>query len=355
MYYSIALFMGLNFLSFLIILGCYFEIIREVRFSSRRSGNSRSMKRQIRLTTRVAAIVATDFCCWFPIIILSILGQSGVIQVDGIAYAALTTFVLPINSTINPFLYTIAFQLSKRPKQKQEPRKTNNVRNQPKRNELEVKNVIPNVQGDAQQGIHQKTQNFTNKTPMKTDVRQGRILSPEQEVEKRPRGSVSSDQNTEERPRRTHSPEQKTNEREGMNLINEQNTEEREVESLKPEEKIGEGQGGNLSSEEKPEERVVGSTRSEHEVEVKQAGNPVPEQKTDERECVNLSPEQKTEKREGMSLRSKQKTAKKRGGNLIHEQKTVERQGQSPSSEEKNIEELGGNLVENPENEETRL
>ena len=71
------------------------------------------MKEQITLTTKVTAIVATDFCCWFPIIILGILVQTRVIELPPSVYAWCVTFVLPINSAINPYLYTIAEIVSK--------------------------------------------------------------------------------------------------------------------------------------------------------------------------------------------------------------------------------------------------
>ena len=358
MYYSIALFMGLNFMSFLIILGCYIEIIRVVRFSSRRSGNSKSMQKQIRLTTRVAAIVATDFCCWFPIIILSILGQSGVIQVNGVAYAALTTFVLPINSTINPFLYTFAIQLSKRPKQKRNPRKTKNVQNQPERNELKIKNVIPDVQEEAPCGMHQKTQNITSKALIKDNseqnrgrrqietnkkTEQGGTLSFEQKTGQRRVGSL----NPAQRQGRTLSSEQKTEQRQGGSL----NPAQRQGRTLSSEQKTEQRQGGNFSSEKKAEERQEEHLSSEQntvrtqgicifeQTTGERGGTSSPVQKTDERtrvnlspgkttderKCVNLSPERKDEEGKGESLSSEHKTEEKEGGNLISEQKTRDR------------------------------
>ena len=112
MYYSVALFLGLNLVCFLIVLGCYIEIIRAVKSTSREAQRSQHMREQLRITLKVTAIIATDFCCWFPIIIIGILGQSGVINISATGYAMITTFVLPINSTINPFLYTLAHMLS---------------------------------------------------------------------------------------------------------------------------------------------------------------------------------------------------------------------------------------------------
>ena len=113
LFFSTTVFLGLNCVCYLIILGCYIEIMRAVKKSSKRSGRSQEMKKQIRLTTKVTAIVATDFFCWFPIIILGILVQTRVIELPPSVYAWCVTFVLPINSAINPYLYTIVDVVSK--------------------------------------------------------------------------------------------------------------------------------------------------------------------------------------------------------------------------------------------------
>ena len=108
LFFATTIFLGLNCVCYLIILGCYVEIIRAVRKSSKRSGRSQEMKEQIRLTAKVTAVVATDFFCWFPIILLGILVQTRVIELPPSVFAWCVTFVLPINSAINPYLYTIA-------------------------------------------------------------------------------------------------------------------------------------------------------------------------------------------------------------------------------------------------------
>ena len=75
------------------------------------------MRKQIKLTAKVTVIVATDFLCWAPIIIIGILVQCQIITLPPSVYAWSITFVLPINSAINPFLYTIADVISDRIKQ----------------------------------------------------------------------------------------------------------------------------------------------------------------------------------------------------------------------------------------------
>ena len=118
LYYSTALFLGLNCACFLLIFGCYIEIVRTVK-SFKKSGGT-FMQDEIRMTLKVTAIVATDFFCWFPIIILGILVQTRTITLPPDTYAWLVTCVLPINSAVNPYLYTIAEVISKYRKQRRE-------------------------------------------------------------------------------------------------------------------------------------------------------------------------------------------------------------------------------------------
>ena len=117
LYFSTVIFLGLNFICLIIIFACYVFIIQEVINSSRKvnllgSNHRLEMKRQIHLTLKVAAIVATDFCCWCPIIVTGSLVQSDTVSIPPSAFAWMVIFALPINSAINPFLYTLATILS---------------------------------------------------------------------------------------------------------------------------------------------------------------------------------------------------------------------------------------------------
>ena len=114
MIFASVMFLGLNLLCYLIILVCYIEIVRSFLKTSKRTGRNPDEKEQIRLTLKVAAIVLTDFVCWFPIILLGILVQAGVLTLPASVFACCVTFILPINSAINPYLYTIGGVVSNR-------------------------------------------------------------------------------------------------------------------------------------------------------------------------------------------------------------------------------------------------
>ncbi|ELU14102.1 hypothetical protein CAPTEDRAFT_197256 [Capitella teleta] len=51
--------------------------------------------------------VVTNFCCWFPINVMGLLAIACV-DIPGDVYAWSIVFILPINSAINPILYTIS-------------------------------------------------------------------------------------------------------------------------------------------------------------------------------------------------------------------------------------------------------
>ena len=114
MFFSIGIFTGLNLICFCVVGYCYLAIFIYVRQTTKKSGRSRRSNEEIKMAMKMSLIVLTDFGCWVPIGVLSVLVQTGAVVVDPEAYAWIATFVLPINSAINPFLYTLASFLSNR-------------------------------------------------------------------------------------------------------------------------------------------------------------------------------------------------------------------------------------------------
>ena len=106
MYFSIAIFTVLNLWCFLVVGFCYTAIFTLIWKSAKKSGLSIS-RNEIHMAKKVFLLVLTDLCCWVPIGVLSILVQAGAVEVNPVAYAWIATFILPINSSINPFLYTL--------------------------------------------------------------------------------------------------------------------------------------------------------------------------------------------------------------------------------------------------------
>ena len=107
-YFGIAVFTILNFVSIWIIAFCYLGIFVTVRQTARQAGRTQNQNEEIQMAIKMGLIVMTDMLCWLPIVILSILVQTGRQTVSPHTYTWIVTFVLPINSAINPFLYTLA-------------------------------------------------------------------------------------------------------------------------------------------------------------------------------------------------------------------------------------------------------
>ena len=117
--YSIVIFISVNFFCFLLVACCYAYIYFKARKTTKRTTESHNRSEELRAARKMFVIVFTDFCCWVPLSFLCILTQSGVIEVSPEMYAWTVGFILPINSSINPFLYVLYETISDRLKQKE--------------------------------------------------------------------------------------------------------------------------------------------------------------------------------------------------------------------------------------------
>ena len=115
---SVVVFIGLNSVSFTFILISYISMFIKTKLSSARLRSSASHKREVKIATRMAVIVITDFICWMPVIIMGILTQTGFKTLDVSVYAWTVILIVPINSSINPFIYTFVVLLEKRQKER---------------------------------------------------------------------------------------------------------------------------------------------------------------------------------------------------------------------------------------------
>ncbi|PFX15365.1 G-protein coupled receptor GRL101 [Stylophora pistillata] len=112
--YSTSFFIGMNFISFTFILVAYLSMFLTVKRVTH-AVRSTNLNRESAMAKRLVFIVMTDFCCWMPIIIISILSLTGNFNdPDKIAYVWIAVFVLPLNSSLNPILYTFSTDRAKR-------------------------------------------------------------------------------------------------------------------------------------------------------------------------------------------------------------------------------------------------
>ena len=106
--YAVGIFIGLNFVSFVYILVAYIVMFMSVKSASKKV-RSTNMKRESQMARRMLFIILTDFLCWMPVILIGVLSILGKFHdPEKQAYIWIAVFVLPVNSSINPILYTFS-------------------------------------------------------------------------------------------------------------------------------------------------------------------------------------------------------------------------------------------------------
>lgn len=110
--YSIVLFLGVNLLCFVVVFCCYVAIFVKVKRTASKVRVTAHRTREIKMAVKMALIVGTDFACWMPVIIMGILSQTGTVEIGSDVYAWIVVFILPINSSLNPYLYTLYTTIS---------------------------------------------------------------------------------------------------------------------------------------------------------------------------------------------------------------------------------------------------
>uniref|UniRef100_A0A672I1Q5 Relaxin family peptide receptor 1 n=1 Tax=Salarias fasciatus TaxID=181472 RepID=A0A672I1Q5_SALFA len=105
--YSIVIFLGLNLVAFLIIVLSYASMFYNIqRTGTQTPKYSNHIKKEVTIAKRFFSIVITDSLCWIPIFILKILSLLQV-EIPGTISSWVVIFILPINSALNPILYTL--------------------------------------------------------------------------------------------------------------------------------------------------------------------------------------------------------------------------------------------------------
>ena len=101
--YTLSL-ITVNFMCFVFIVASYLEIYRRSTKSSANVRSSKSEQQAAKMQKRIARIIATDFCCWIPICVMAYVRLR--VDFSNIVYQISAVFLLPINSALNPFLYS---------------------------------------------------------------------------------------------------------------------------------------------------------------------------------------------------------------------------------------------------------
>ena len=105
--YAFAVMIIFNFVLFLLIAAGQFVIYTAVRNQSmtEQDGNDKRSK-DLAVAQRLFIVVVSDFLCWFPIGLLGLLASRD-LPISGEVNVGMAVFVLPLNSALNPFLYSL--------------------------------------------------------------------------------------------------------------------------------------------------------------------------------------------------------------------------------------------------------
>uniref|UniRef100_A0A5F8H1Z7 G-protein coupled receptors family 1 profile domain-containing protein n=1 Tax=Monodelphis domestica TaxID=13616 RepID=A0A5F8H1Z7_MONDO len=103
-HYSTAIFLGVNLIAFITMVVAYSSMFHAVRVSRARS--AQHLSREVSIAKRFFFIVFTDALCWLPIFLLKLLSLLQ-LEIPGAVTSWVVIFILPINSALNPVLYTI--------------------------------------------------------------------------------------------------------------------------------------------------------------------------------------------------------------------------------------------------------
>ncbi|NP_001315011.1 relaxin receptor 2b precursor [Danio rerio] len=105
--YSTGIFLGLNLLAFLIIVVSYSSMFYSIyKTGIRATELPGRLHRDVAMAHRFFFIVFSDALCWIPIFMVKILSLLEV-EIPGTITSWVVIFILPINSALNPILYTL--------------------------------------------------------------------------------------------------------------------------------------------------------------------------------------------------------------------------------------------------------
>ena len=117
--YSFAVMILLNFVLFLFIaLGQVF-IYWSIRSNAMADADAGKRSRDLTIASRLLTVAMSDFLCWFPIGVLGLAASAGH-RIPGEVNVAMAIFVLPFNSALNPFLYTLNMVMERRARAREE-------------------------------------------------------------------------------------------------------------------------------------------------------------------------------------------------------------------------------------------
>lgn len=114
--YSAFIYLGINFSAVVIIIWLYvrmYAIIMSGRQATKPVLHKSEKREDAILAIRFFFIVITDCLCWIPIVVIKWIALANV-GISSSIYGWLVVFIIPINSALNPIVYTLAAPTSLR-------------------------------------------------------------------------------------------------------------------------------------------------------------------------------------------------------------------------------------------------
>uniref|UniRef100_A0A8D0F5N4 G-protein coupled receptors family 1 profile domain-containing protein n=1 Tax=Strix occidentalis caurina TaxID=311401 RepID=A0A8D0F5N4_STROC len=104
--YSATIYLGLNLAAFITIVFAYSGMFYSIHITASKTAERGVCSREVTIAKRFFFIVFTDALCWIPIFLLKLLSLLQV-KIPGTVTSWVVIFILPINSALNPLLYTL--------------------------------------------------------------------------------------------------------------------------------------------------------------------------------------------------------------------------------------------------------
>ncbi|XP_063300941.1 relaxin receptor 2 [Pelobates fuscus] len=105
--YSLGIFLGVNLVCFIIIVFSYVSMFCSIQKTALLSSDVGSpIHTDVAVANRFFFIVFSDAVCWIPVFLLKILSLMHV-EIPGTVTSWIVIFILPVNSALNPILYTL--------------------------------------------------------------------------------------------------------------------------------------------------------------------------------------------------------------------------------------------------------
>ncbi|KAL1768764.1 relaxin receptor 2 isoform X1 [Sigmodon hispidus] len=105
--YSLGIFLGVNLLAFLVIVFSYVAMFYSIQKTALQTSEVRNhIRKEVAVANRFFFIVFSDAICWIPVFVVKILSLLRV-EVPGTITSWIVVFFLPVNSALNPILYTL--------------------------------------------------------------------------------------------------------------------------------------------------------------------------------------------------------------------------------------------------------